>query len=143
VASGGTALASAPVISTASASAATYYVSQTSVARVGGCEGSRSAITVNVNALPAAPIVTSPVNLCVGGPGTTLTATGSNLKWYTSASGGTALASAPTITTGSAISTIYYVSQSLDASSGSCEGNRSAITVHVNALPSAPYNPDI
>jgi hypothetical protein len=138
VSSGGTALASAPTITTASASSATFYVSQTTVAKVGGCEGTRSAITANVNPLPAAPTVTSPVNLCVGGPGTTLTATGSNLKWYTSASGGSPLAAAPTITTGSPSSTIYYVSQSLDASAGSCEGNRSAITVNVNALPSAP-----
>ena len=137
-ASGGTALASAPVITTASASTITYYVSQSLDASAGSCEGARSAITVNVNALPAAPTVTSPINLCVGGPGTTLTATGINLKWYTSASGGTPLASAPTITTGSASSTIFYVSQTSDASVGACEGNRSAITVNVNALPAAP-----
>ena len=140
VASGGSPLASAPVISTASASAATYYVSQSLSASSGGCEGtSRAAIVVNVNALPTAPTVTSPVNLCVGGPGATLTATGTNLNWYTASSGGTALASAPTITTGTASTATYYVSQSLSAASGGCEGTlRAAIVANVNDLPAAP-----
>lgn len=133
-ATGGTGATTAPTISTSSSSTATYYVSQGSPA----CESARSAIVVNVNALPTAPTVTTPVNLCVGGAGTTLTATGSNLKWYTVSSGGTALASAPSITTATASTVTYYVSQSLAASSGGCEGTRSAINVNVNNIPAAP-----
>lgn len=137
-ATGGTGSTTAPTPTTATAGTTNYYVSQTTDPLAGSCEGSRATIAVKVNALPSAPTVTSPVNLCVSGAGTTLTATGSNLLWYTAATGGTGSATAPAITTGSASSTVYYVTQSLAASSGACESPRSAITATVNALPAAP-----
>ncbi len=129
-ATGGTGNATAPIPSTATAGSVTYYVSQTT----GICEGPRAAIIVNVTALPSAPIVSTPISYCQNATATALTATGTNLKWYTVATGGTALAGAPTPLTTTIGSTIYYVSQS----TGTCEGPRAAITVNVVAVTAAP-----
>jgi 1,4-alpha-glucan branching enzyme/nitrous oxide reductase accessory protein NosL len=129
-ASGGTGSATAPTPSTATAGSTTFYVSQT----LNGCEGPRAAIVVTVNATPAAPTVTATVAYCQGATATALTATGSNLLWYTTATGGTGTALAPTPSTTATGTTIFYVSQTIN----SCEGPRAAITVTVNAVPSAP-----
>ena len=129
-ATGGTGSTTAPVPSTATAGSTTYYVSQTT-----SCgEGPRAAIVVNITAAPAAPTVTSPVAYCQGATATALTATGTGLLWYTSATGGTGSATAPTPVTTATGSTTYYVSQS----TGSCEGPRAAIVVNVTAVPNAP-----
>jgi hypothetical protein len=76
----------------------------------------------------AAPTVTATVNYEVGDQATQLTATGTTLKWYTAASGGTASTTAPTPNTATAGSTIYYVSSTANG----CESTRSAITVNVS-----------
>jgi len=81
---------------------------------------------------PAAPTVTSPVNYCLNSTASQLTATGSNLLWYTVPSGGTGSSTAPTPPTSSAGSTSYYVSQTVG-----CEGPRATIVVNVNPLPGA------
>ncbi|QJD80335.1 immunoglobulin domain-containing protein [Spirosoma rhododendri] len=70
--------------STATPGATTYYVSQTNSS---GCESDRAPLTVTVNALPNAPTTTN-VSYCQNATPTSLTATGQNLKWYTSSSGG-------------------------------------------------------
>ncbi|OQA95431.1 MAG: hypothetical protein BWY22_02164 [Bacteroidetes bacterium ADurb.Bin217] len=80
-----------------------------------------------------APTVVSPVTYCQGATATALTATGTALKWYTVATGGTASATAPVPSTVTAGSTTYYVSQTLN----NVESNRAAINVVVNALPTA------
>jgi hypothetical protein len=129
-ATGGAGTTTAPPVSTATAGTVTYYVSQTS----GACESPRAAIVVNTTATPAAPIVTTPVNYCQGATAAALTATGTNLKWYTVPTAGTALASAPTPLTTALGSTTYYVSQT----TGTCEGPRASIIVTISAVPSAP-----
>jgi hypothetical protein len=126
-ATGGTGSATAIVPSTTTVGSTTYYVSQTT----GTCEGPRAAIVVNVTPTPAAPVVTTPVTYCQGATAVALTATGTNLKWYTTATGGTALAGAPTPVTTTVGSTIYYVSQT----TGTCEGPRAAITVNITSAP--------
>jgi len=199
VATGGTALTSAPTPSTTTVGTITYYVSQT----VGGVESARASITVTVNALPtistgsavaicfgtsttltatggtsykwsnsittatntvaptttttyfvtgtnssacsatssvvvtvntvpAAPTVITPINYTQGATATALTATGTSLNWYTSATGGTALTAAPVPTTTAAGTTNYYVSQTITA----CESPRATIAVVITA-PSA------
>ncbi len=128
-ATGGTGSSTAPVPSTASAGSTTYYVSQT-----GTCESPRASIVVNVNATPAAPTATSPVAYCQGATAAALTATGSNLLWYTVAAGGTGATAAPIPNTATAGTTTYYVSQTTTG----CESNRTAIVVNVTALPAAP-----
>ena len=128
-ATGGTGSATAPKPVTTAAGSTTYYVSQATT-----CESPRTAIVVNITATPAAPTVTTPVNYCQNATASVLTATGTNLLWYTSATGGTGSATAPIPPTISTGNTIYYVSQS----TGSCEGPRNTITVTVTSTTAAP-----
>jgi hypothetical protein len=131
-ATGGTGLPSTPIPSTLSAGIVTYYVSQT----LGTCESPRASITVTVNTTPAAPTVISPVNLCQNTVSTALTASGTNLLWYTAPTGGVGSATAPTPSTTSLGTVVYYVSQS--SAIGLCEGSRAAITVNVLSVSPAP-----
>ncbi|WP_184178339.1 T9SS type A sorting domain-containing protein [Rhabdobacter roseus] len=125
-------LASAPTPSTASAGTTTYYVTQT----LNGCESDQKAqINVVVNARPAAPGVSN-VTYCQNATPSALTATGSNLRWYTAASGGSGSATAPTPSTATAGTTSYYVSQT---NGSGCESTtRSQLNVIVNPKPVAP-----
>jgi arabinogalactan endo-1,4-beta-galactosidase len=93
-----------------------------------------SIVSITVNALPAAPTVTTPITYCQNATATTLTATGTALKWYTTTTGGTGSTTAPTPVTTSTGTTDYYVSQTVTG----CEGPRATIAVTVNTLPSAP-----
>ena len=122
----------APTISTTSVSTTIYYVSQSSA----GCEGSRASITVNVNPTPAAPTLTVPAvqTYCQNSPTNLLSATGTNLKWYTQATGGSSSATAPIISSAVAGSTTYYVSQT----TGTCEGPRASITINITVTPVKP-----
>ena len=130
VATGGTSSATAPTPTTTAAGSTTYYVSQT----VNTCESARASIVVNVTATPAAPTVTTPVAYCQNATAVALTATGSALKWYTVATGGTSSATAPTPITTAAGSTTYYVSQTINT----CESARASIVVNVTASPATP-----
>jgi Ig-like domain CHU_C associated len=128
-ASGGVGNTTAPVPLTNAIAATTYYVSQTT----GTCEGPRAAIVVNVTAVTAAPTVTSPQAYCQGSTAPALTAVGTNLLWYGTATGGTGSATAPTISTASVGTTTYYVSQT-----GNCESARTPIVVNITSTPNAP-----
>lgn len=127
VATGGTALNSVPIPSTATVGSTTYYVSQT----IGGNESTRSSIVVTISATPALPTVTSPVTYLQGATATALTATATAPKWYSVATGGTALATAPVPSTTATGSTNYYVSQTTN----NCESPRAIIVVTVTAAP--------
>jgi len=83
----------------------------------------------------AAPVVGAPTPICQNGVASPLTATGSNLLWYTVSSGGTGDPVAPTPSTVSTGSTTYYVSQT---PASSCESPRAPVTVTVNAGAAAP-----
>jgi Ig-like domain CHU_C associated len=133
-ATGGTGSATAPTPATAAAGSTLHYVSQSTA---GGCEGPRAVITVVVNAAPVAP-GTSPVTYCQNVTAAALTATaatGNTLKWYTTATGGTGSATAPTPSTTVAGSVTYYVSQT---SALGCEGARAALMVTTNPAPVLP-----
>uniref|UniRef100_UPI003342692F choice-of-anchor L domain-containing protein n=1 Tax=Flavobacterium sp. TaxID=239 RepID=UPI003342692F len=93
-------------------------------------------IQVTVNAIPALPTVTTLVNYCQGETASQLTAVGTGLLWYTTPTGGTGSATAPTPSTAAAAvgTTLYYVSQTISG----CEGPRSPISVTVNATPALP-----
>jgi Fungalysin metallopeptidase (M36)/Ig-like domain CHU_C associated/Fungalysin/Thermolysin Propeptide Motif len=129
-ATGGVGSATAPLPATNTVGNINYYVSQT----LGTCESPRAVIVVTTNVTPIAPVVTSPVIYCQGATSTALTATGTNLKWYTVAIGGSSLTSAPTPSTINTGSTTYYVSQT----TGACEGPRAAIVVTISSTPNAP-----
>lgn len=134
-ASGGTPSTTAPTLNTSVVGSTTYYVSQINQT---GYETPRSVLTVNVNALPAVPVVSN-VNYMAGATANQLTATNlSNhtLKWYTVSSGGTSSTTAPTPSTNSVGTVNYYVSQLNDATG--CEGPRGTIIVTTSvAAPSS------
>ena len=137
-ATGGTEIL-APVPSTATAGTFRYYVSQS----ISGCESLRVFITVVVNEIPVAPIVTSPVRYCEGAAPLPIIATplaGATLNWYgNNATGGTASTIVPTPQTAIAGTTDYYVSQTIN----SCESPRALIRVLVGLpiLPPVPLTP--
>jgi hypothetical protein len=113
-----------------------YSVSQT----VNGCTSPTATITVVVNALPTPPAV-SPVSVCQGATPVSLATgvtSGTNLRWYTTPTGGTASTVAPTPATSNTGSTTFFVSQ---VNSNGCESSRAAITVTVNPLPAVSIVP--
>ncbi len=121
-ATGGTALATTTPISTG-----IYYVSQSA----SGCESTRMSVEITVVATLSTPTAYTQ-SFCTGTNPTVaslVTVTGSGIKWYTAATGGTALATTTPISTGT-----YYVSQS----SSGCESARTAVSVTVGTSPSAP-----
>ncbi|NIJ55419.1 Ig-like domain-containing protein [Dyadobacter arcticus] len=125
---GGSPLAVAPTPLTATAGSTSYFVSQT----VGNCESARAVIVVTVSACtqPAAPTVANR-NYFLGETATALTATGTNLKWYAAATGGSPLQGAPVPSTAKAGSTNYFVSQTVN----NCESARAQIIVTIAPCP--------
>lgn len=131
-ASGGTALATGASYTTPALTATTTYYVQTTV---NGCTSTRTAVTVTVNPVPAAPTVAA-VSICAGGTANlSATAPGGTYQWFSVASGGTALSSGPSYTTPVLSSTTQYYVQS---SNGTCAGPRTAVTVTVNPVPANP-----
>jgi Cellulase (glycosyl hydrolase family 5)/Bacterial Ig domain/Ig-like domain CHU_C associated len=78
-----------------------------------------------------APTVIATRSFCQNSVATALTATGTSLKWYSVATGGTAASASPIPTTTNLGSTTYYVSQTVS----NCEGPRSSIVVTVISNP--------
>ncbi len=91
-----------------------------------------SNITVKecVSCNATAPTVTATVSYEQGDVANQLTASGTNLKWYNSASSTTPLASAPTPSTATTGTTSYFVSQT----PGNCESPKSEIKVIVSNI---------
>lgn len=126
-ATGGTALSAAPVPATTVIGVSYFYVSQTV-----GCESDRTPQQVLINGIPAGPAVTD-VTYCINSTAAPLTATGTNLLWYTTSTGGTGSATAPTPSTAVNGTTTYYVSQN-----PGCESTRSALTVTIGSQATPP-----
>jgi Ig-like domain CHU_C associated/Secretion system C-terminal sorting domain len=138
--SGGSGSGTATVPNTAGVGQTTYYVTQRNPGT--GCESSpRTGVIVQTNAVPNAPSVTSPVNICLNSGASPLSASASGgaslLWWGTNASGGASSSTAPTPATGSTGTTVYYVSQR----SNNCESSRAPITVTINSIPAEPTVP--
>ena len=126
---GGTGSSTAPVPPTTVAGDTYLYVSQT----VNNCESPRFEILVSVYPTPDAPGVSNPGNYCQGSIAAQLSASGTALLWYPTATGGTGSATAPTPSTAIAGTFNFYVTQSIG-----CESARDSITVTVIATPVAP-----
>lgn len=133
VPTGGIGTTTAPVINTSVYGSVTWYVSQTTNVYPGfaGCEGPRKAVTITVVPQAASPTVVSPVAYCQGEPSVPLQATGQNLLWYSTATGGTGTAITPTPTTNAQGVFTWYVSQSIQG----CESPRVPVVVNVNYRP--------
>ena len=115
--SGGSALA----VNTVIVNGTTYYASQT----VNGVESSsRLAVTANVDSTPCAPGGVATQSFANGSTIGSLAATGSNIRWYTSANGGTYLDTSIILTSGT-----YYATQTIDCTESA---NRLAVVVNIN-----------
>jgi len=137
VASGGTAIAGQTnnIFTTPSLTVTTnYYVALNN----GTCEGPRTIVTATINPIPAAPTTTGASNC--GSGAVTLNAAGGTAgqyRWYTVATGGTALAGQTNATYTTPVltgTTNYYVA----INNGLCEGARSIVTATINPIPAAP-----
>lgn len=133
--SGGTGSSTAPIPSTTTTALLNYFVSQT----VNGCESDRAKIDVTIKAKPTKPLVTAVVNYTKGQTPSALTAVGSGIKWYTSATGGTGSTAAPTPSTGTVGTSNYFVNQTVN----NCESDRAQITIQVSAPAAATTCLDI
>ena len=108
-----------PLANTVALASGTYYVSQT----VNNCESARTAVAVTVNVVNAP--TASAQTFCQSGTVANLVATGSTLRWYAAATGGSPLANTVALTSGT-----YYVSQTVN----NCESARTAVAVTVNVV---------
>jgi gliding motility-associated-like protein len=111
-----------------------YYVSIVNAF----CESSLVQVTATINSVPGAPS-TSNVSRCGSGLATLTASGGTNgdYRWYTTPSGGIAIAGETnnTYTTPSLTgNTTFYVA----LRNNNCESSRTAMTVTVNPVPSAP-----
>lgn len=83
------------------------------------------------------PIVSTLISYTLGATATPLTATGTNLLWYTAATGGTGSTTAPTPSTASLGTTSYWVTQTVSG----CESTRAKIDVLIT-VPATHLNFD-
>ncbi|MFN6039881.1 MAG: PKD-like domain-containing protein [Bacteroidota bacterium] len=102
---------------------------------VNGCKSSRTAVTVTVSAIPAAPTVSN-LSVCEGGTVTlSATAPGGNYQWFDAATGGNLLQSGISFTTPAINSaTQYFVNTTING----CTGPVSTVTVSTIPTPPAP-----
>lgn len=91
-------------------------------------------ISVSVTSVPAQPQVNTPVSYCQNDVASPLSATGSNLRWYTVPTGGTASTTAITPSTAAAGTFTYYVA----SSNLGCESARVPISVVIKPKPADP-----
>ena len=130
----GTAATTAPTPATSAIGTTTYYVSQT----IAGIESARVAITVTVNAIPLPAPVIANKTFCKGDVSTfdsAYAAFGTTLKYFTTATGATAMTGAAlTPSTATAGTKTYWVLQT----DGTTSSTRSTFTVTNNALPATP-----
>lgn len=94
-------------------------------------------VTITYQGVTVMPTVVSPLAICNNASALPLTAnvaSGYSLMWYTQSSGGVGSPSAPTPDNSVVGSTVYYVSA---VTAEGCIGQRTPLTVQVNALPTA------
>ncbi len=141
-ASGGTMSPNAPTPDTSTAQTTFYYVEQVDAAT--GCISDRTEVVVTVYALPLAPMVITPVEYCIGEMSDELNGsvtTGSNLKWYAAASGGSEIPGTTRPNTTTADQQFFWVTQSATSGSTNCESTRTQLTVNVNPPPAITMQP--
>jgi len=109
--------------------AGTYHVKAKSSS---GCES--QAVAVSISPAGVNPPQVSDVELCQYSVASPLIASGTNLQWYSSATGGTGTTVAPTPTTLTPGVQTYWATQSVNG----CESARVAVTVTIIEAPEAP-----
>ena len=95
---------------------------------VAGCTSAPASTVVTVNQV-APPTVSNP-SYCVNTSASQLTAIGTNLKWYTTSTGGTGSSTAPIPFTTAAGTYNYWVTQTING----CESPRAQVIVTINSF---------
>jgi hypothetical protein len=112
------------ITATALGGSATYYAAATNTC---GTTSTRAAATGTAYDKPSAPVATTTQHFCSGAQVSSISATGSNIRWYASSTGGTALSSTATLT-----NTTYHAASFYSTSF--CESaTRTPVVVNVNA----------
>lgn len=120
-------MATPPTITTATAPVSdTFFVTQT----VNGCVSDSARAIIRVIAQPDAPLARD-TTYCQFETAAPLSATGSNIRWYTTASGGAYVTTPPVPATTVPGTYTWYVSQVVNG----CESNRTMVTVIVLTTP--------
>ncbi|WP_454803206.1 Ig-like domain-containing protein [Mucilaginibacter phyllosphaerae] len=120
------------------AATTTYYVS----AMRAGCtdESERTPVTVTVNPIPLAPVITNNnISVCPGGTATFTVqpVSGVTINWYAAATGGTAIATGNSFTTGAITATTLFYAEA--TTGGACPSpTRTAVTATLSPLPVTP-----
>lgn len=124
-ATGGTGSAITPTVNTNVPGVYNFWVTQTDT----GCESARTPFTVTVNPKPIPPYVMDiPSHYCPGQPFVPFTVvTGTNILWYTTATGGSGNASSPVVNTNIPGTYTYWASQTVLG----CESDRFEIVITV------------
>ncbi|QQT36066.1 hypothetical protein U0038_14870 [Sphingobacterium spiritivorum] len=144
-ASGGTALTTANSYTISNPTTTTTYYVEGYNATTGCISASRTAVTLTVNPLPAAPTIPN-VTTCAGTSATLTVSSpvaGISYRWYTAASGGTVLTTANSYTISNPTTTITYYVEGYNATTGCISASRTAVTLTVNPLPAAPTIPNV
>mgnify|MGYP000394657623 CR=1 FL=1 len=139
---GGTMYASAPTPDTSVAQTTFYYVEQVDASSL--CVSNRTEVVVTVYAPPLAPMVITPVEYCLGETANELNSSvtsGSNLRWYDAATGGTEIPGTTRPSTATAGQQFFWVSQSAMSGSVTCESTRTRLTVNTNDPPAITMDP--
>jgi gliding motility-associated-like protein len=118
----------------------TYYVEAVSTGGTSTCTStSRGTVTVTVNSLPGVPTISvNPVGgQITSGQTATLTATstpGTTINWYTSATGGTPIATTASFTTPALTSNTTYYAEAVSSTTGCISSTRAPFTVKVSPI---------
>jgi len=111
----------------------TYYSTTTDG---NGCESSATTVTLEIYALPSSPSVSNQTS-CFGSVIPDLTATGTNITWYSDAALTAQVGTGNNLVTGqSAVGVYTYYATTTDANG--CESIGSAATLEIYALPTSP-----
>ena len=110
-----------------------YYITQTDA---NGCESNAATVNLEIYALPTAPLAINEV-ACEGGLIPDLTATGSNLTWYSDAGLITVVGNGSNFSTGQILAGvyIYYVTET---NVNGCESAGTLVTLTINSFAIIP-----
>ncbi|MCW3462063.1 Ig-like domain-containing protein [Chitinophaga nivalis] len=108
------------------ATTTTYYAQVES----DGCTSKRTGVTVTVRAKPAVPVTTRSTTICKG-DGISITATGLNVTWHDSLTGGSLLYSGKPFRVNPDTATTYYA----QVNNNGCSSDRVGVTISVKPKP--------
>ena len=112
----------------------TYYLTDTDA---NGCESAATIVTLEIYELANAPVSINEV-ACEGGLIPDLSATGSNLTWYSDAVLTTVVANGSNFSTGETLDGVYtyYVTET---NINNCESSATVVTLTINSFSTVPF----